>query len=261
MNREIIEHIQNSLDQVEQEYEVKVLYACESGSRAWGFESEDSDYDVRFIYVRQPDWYLSINVENKRDVIELPLDEVWDINGWDVRKALQLYFKTNPSLNEWLGSPIIYREEGSLAESLRQLAGQFYNSVSASYHYRSMAKKNFREYLQKDEVPLKKYLYCLRPTLAAKWIEEGRGVAPMEFESLVEGLISPGALYDEIQRLVEVKRQSGEVGTGAKSIPIHNFLREEIDRWENEAPEKKDPEKDMRSLNELFREVIQEAWE
>ena len=102
--------ILRELANLEKEHQVKILFACESGSRAWGFPSQDSDYDVRFIYLHPQDWYLSIEVERKRDVIELPISDDLDITGWDLRKALQLFKKTNPPLLEWLGSPIIYAE-------------------------------------------------------------------------------------------------------------------------------------------------------
>jgi predicted nucleotidyltransferase len=100
--------ILEQLEQIEQEEQVTILYACESGSRAWGFPSQDSDYDVRFIYLHKPEWYLSIY--DKRDVIERPINNMLDINGWDLRKALNLFRKSNPPLLEWLQSPIQYKE-------------------------------------------------------------------------------------------------------------------------------------------------------
>ena len=101
--------IHSRLIEIEAKNAIKIVYACESGSRAWGFPSANSDYDVRFIYIRPVDWYLSIY--EKRDVIEYPIDEQLDISGWDLKKALQLLRKTNPPLLEWLGSPIVYLEE------------------------------------------------------------------------------------------------------------------------------------------------------
>ncbi len=98
--------IKIQLKKIEREHKVKILYAIESGSRVWGFASQDSDFDVRFIYVHHKDWYLSI--ESKRDVIEMPLEGDLDINGWDLTKALGLFRKSNPPLYEWLQSPIVY---------------------------------------------------------------------------------------------------------------------------------------------------------
>ena len=182
----IEQDIARTLDAVERENDVRVLYACESGSRAWGFASEDSDYDARFIYVNRPNWYLAVDLEEKRDVIELPIEDTLDVNGWDVRKALRLFRKSNPPLMEWLGSPIVYREVGPLAKSLRQLAADFYYPTKCSYHYLRMAQTNYRQYLKGSDIWLKKYFYVLRPLLAVLWIERGLGVVPTEFCSLVE---------------------------------------------------------------------------
>ena len=109
------EEIQRSIDEIEQSENVTVLYACESGSRAWGFHSQDSDYDVRFIYAHPPDWYLSVDLEKKRDVIERPILDDLDVSGWDLRKSLQLFRKSNPPLLEWLDSPIVYRDRFDVA--------------------------------------------------------------------------------------------------------------------------------------------------
>ncbi|MDX1563983.1 MAG: nucleotidyltransferase domain-containing protein, partial [Phycisphaeraceae bacterium] len=151
------DEINNIIDNIEAEEDVRILYACESGSRAWGFHSSDSDYDVRFIYVRRPEWYLSIDIASKRDVIELPVDEVLDVNGWDLNKALQLFQKTNPPLYEWLGSPIVYRDRLGLAEALRDLAPTFYCDKAAGYHYLRMAQNNHRAYLKRNQIATKKY--------------------------------------------------------------------------------------------------------
>ena len=119
------EEILKRLDQIEREENVSIVYACESGSRAWGFESTDSDWDVRFIYVHGQDWYLSIDVEEKRDVIERPVNDELDISGWDLRKALKLV-RRSPPLLEWLSSPIISKETKSLppAKAMKDFAKQ-----------------------------------------------------------------------------------------------------------------------------------------
>lgn len=142
--------IRARLLEIEAWSEVRVLFACESGSRAWGFPSKDSDYDVRFLYLHPIDWYLSI--EERRDVIELPIDEQLDINGWDLRKALKLFRKSNLLLYEWLGSPIVYTEPFSTAARLRELAGVYYSPAACIYHYLHMAQENYREYLKGEQV-------------------------------------------------------------------------------------------------------------
>lgn len=165
----MVQKIVQQLKNIEEQRNVKIIFACESGSRAWGFPSQDSDYDVRFIYVRTIDSYLSIS--EQRDVIELPISDLLDINGWDLRKALNLLRKSNPPFLEWLQSPIIYYEDPSVMDQIRNLAVNVFSVKATLHHYLSMAKGNFREYLQGDLVRAKKYFYVLRPILACLWIE------------------------------------------------------------------------------------------
>ena len=214
------------LERLEREHDVKVLFACESGSRGWGFASPDSDYDVRFIYVNRLSWYLT--VEPGRDVIEEPISGDLDVNGWDLRKSLQLLRQSNPTLLEWLRSPIMYREEADTMARMRTLAEQGFSSVRGYHHYVSMAKKNFREHLRGEEVRYKKYLYVLRPLLAARWIRDGRGVPPMRFAALAEMTLDDRPLLDEINRLLEVKMRAGEAATSPRWPGIHDFIEGEL---------------------------------
>lgn len=186
--------INATLAQVEAEHAVKILFACESGSRGWGFASPDSDYDVRFIYTHQPDWYLT--VFPGRDVIELPISEVYDVSGWDLRKALGLLRNGNATLVEWLSSPVVYHADPGFLGAIRAAAEQVSRPDRSFHHYLHMAKKNYREYLQGEMVRLKKYLYVLRPLLACIWIEQQRGAVPMRFQDLVDAIISDAALKD-----------------------------------------------------------------
>ncbi len=250
--------IQRQLTQLERDHGVSVLYACESGSRAWGFESTDSDFDVRFIYVRPSDWYVSIDLETRRDVIELPIDDELDINGWDARKALQLFRKTNPPLIEWLFSPIVYRENGWLANRMRQLAPEIYNFTSARYHYYHMAARNFREYLRGETVIRKKYLYVLRPLLAVNWIENGLGIVPTEFDRLVSETVSDITLNAEITELLQLKRSGHELDRGAPFPAIQKYVESELDRHANEPKIHSKPKANLDTLNLMFRDVLRE---
>ena len=159
--------IKEKLREIEKQENVRILLAVESGSRAWGFASPDSDYDVRFIYVRQKEDYLKL--ESVRDVIELPIDDMLDINGWDLQKTLRLLYKSNPTLFEWFSSPIIYMET-EFADQFRRVMSNYFSSKRSLYHYISMAEGNYREYLKRDMVRAKKYFYVLRPVLACRWI-------------------------------------------------------------------------------------------
>lgn len=253
---EIQAEIKRQIQRIEGEHNVRVLYACESGSRAWDFESSDSDYDVRFIYVRPADWYLTIDIENRRDVIELPINDDLDINGWDVRKAFQLLRKTNPPLIEWLFSPIVYLESGWLAERMRKLVPEIYNFTSARYHYYHMASRNFREYLRGDTVIRKKYLYVLRPLLAVNWIENGLGVVPTEFDRLVANTVTDSSLQSEIAELLRLKRTGQELDHGAPFPAIQKYVESEMERHSQFSKTQLDPHCDLDQLNALFREVV-----
>lgn len=221
-------HIQETLSSIEAEHGVRILYACESGSRGWGFDSADSDWDVRFIYRHPRDWYLSI--EEGRDVIELPTDGLLDVNGWDLRKSLRLMKKSSPVLLEWLSSPIVYREDAAAMAAYRLLAQDFYQPAACLHHYLHMAKGNFREYLQGEEVWLKKYFYVLRPILACMWIERGLGAVPMAIDNLVDGVMKDGELKNSIAKLTELKRSGVEMDKGLRITVIHSFIEREIAR-------------------------------
>lgn len=251
------DQIQAELDLIEQTQQVRILYACESGSRAWGFASADSDWDVRFLYVRPTDWYLTI--QHRREVIERPIDEVLDISGWDLPKALGLFHKSNPPLAEWLQSPIVYRETGTAAERLRALLSGWYSPMACLHHYLHMAQRNRREYLHGDVVWRKKYLYVLRPVLAMLWIERGLGPVPTEFGVLVDRLVDDTALRAAIDELLAQKMAGHELDRGPASPVISEFLDAALARFESlDAPpaESRDPE----VLDELFRAVLAETW-
>ena len=231
---EVLATILQCLQDIEARHRVTVLFACESGSRGWGFASPDSDYDVRFIYVNRLDWYLT--VEPGRDVIEQPISGDLDVNGWDLRKALKLLHSSNPVLLEWLRSPIVYRQDDELAPRLRVLAEEQLSLDRAYHHYVSMAKKNLREHLLGETVRYKKYLYVLRPLLAARWIRAGRGAPPMRFAELAQATLDDGALVAEINRLLEVKMRAGEAATSARWEGIHAFILSELEAALAHAP-------------------------
>jgi len=248
--------ILEQLRKVESDESVRVLFACESGSRAWGFPSEDSDYDVRFIYVHPQEWYLSIDLEQRRDVIERPIVDSLDVSGWDVRKALQLLHKSNPPLLEWLGSPIVYIDRGGLADRLRQFAGRFYSPTACTYHYLHMARGNVREYLKGDEVWLKKYFYVLRPLLAIRWIETHDERVPMEFGTLLDGARVDANVRARIDDLLVRKRAGVELDKGPKIPEISEFIETELLRLESVTLEKAGSAGAHEELNRLFREVV-----
>ena len=254
------ERIKASLLEIEREEGVRIFYACESGSRAWGFPSADSDYDVRFLYIRPRDWYLSVDVELKRDVIERPITDELDVSGWDIRKALMLLKKSNPPMLEWLGSPIVYHEETGIADRVRSLLPFYYSPKACLHHYLHMARGNYREYLKGETVRVKKYFYVLRPVLAVKWIEAGYGVVPTEFGVLVERLVEDPALKETIADLVERKRDGRELDRGPAIPRIGEFIAGELERLEAVSDEYDAPKTTTEKLNEVFRASLAEAW-
>ena len=172
-----------------------------------------------------------------RDVIELPISGELDVNGWDLRKALALLRESNPTLLEWLGSPIVYREDAGAMTRFRTLAQDVFSNAKGWHHYASMAKKNFREHLQAEEVRYKKYLYVLRPLLAARWIRARSGVPPMRFAELAQHTLDAtrdAALIAEINALLEVKMRAGEAATSPRWPGIHAFIEAELARNEAE---------------------------
>jgi uncharacterized protein len=211
---------------------------------------------VRFIYLRSTKWYLTI--QNKRDVIERPIDRVLDISGWDLPKALALFRKSNPPLLEWLQSPIVYREDGTLASRLRNFMPHYYAPIACMYHYLHMAQGNHREYLQGDRVWTKKYFYVLRPVLACLWIERGLGVVPTEFSTLVDRLVDNGELRNAIDKLLNLKRRGRELDRGRRIPEISDFLDRELARLsaENEFPP---VTKDPNVLDQLFIKTLIET--
>jgi len=256
--------ILEALERIELEYDIRILFACESGSRGWGFSSPDSDYDARFVYMHRQPWYLTVNERTgpgqpQRDVIELPIDDELDVSGWDLRKALRLLSKSNPTLSEWLRSPIVYRQEPAMAAGLVRLADEFYSPIAAWHHYFSMAKGNFRGYLKGERIRTKKYLYVLRPILACQWIETQQGPPPMAFEMLLDGLMPTGPIRIAVDQLLAKKRVSAEVEDGPRIPEISDFLEAEIDRMQRGPPRLPEGSGQQVMLDDYLRDTLANA--
>ena len=216
--------ILRELKKIEEQENVKIIMAIESGSRAWGFASPDSDYDVRFIYVRKEEDYLKL--EKTRDVIEWKLDDVLDINGWDIKKALQLLHNSNPTVFEWCASPIIYWETEEFAW-LKNILPQYFSVKKSLYHYWHTSETHYKTHLLNDEVNIKKYFYALRPILAAKWILDKRSAPPMLFEELVEEELKM-ELVPEVNRLLALKKTLPEMGKAPRIQIINDYIEREL---------------------------------
>ncbi len=245
--------IQKKISEIEKQEQVKIIYALESGSRAWGFASPDSDYDVRFIYVRRPDFYLKL--EKTRDVIEWQLDDTLDINGWDLQKALRLLKGSNPTLFEWADSPIIYRytEEWN---RLKSLLSQYFSPKAGFHHYLNIAINNYKTCRKGDMVRLKKYFYVIRPLLACKWILDKNSPPPVFFQTLAEAELEP-ELQPVIHKLLDLKMHSPET----ELCPQIEDLNRYIDRNLKELPDslpflKQETPCGYEELNRIFLSII-----
>lgn len=251
--RDIKREINDKLNEIEEKEGVRVLHAVESGSRAWGFASPDSDYDVRFVYVRSKEDYLRL--DEPRDVIEWQLDEVLDINGWDLRKALKQFSKGNATLFEWSGSPIVYRTTEDWGR-IREVSKQFFSEKTAVCHYFGIANSTYQGYLLGDTVRYKKYFYALRPLLAAQYIENYHTAPPVLFSDLLR-LDMPQELRKAIDELLAIKKHTTEKKESPHIPEIIDFIESELIRQkEISANMPDDQNKGWGALNRIFAEII-----
>ncbi|WP_119301255.1 nucleotidyltransferase domain-containing protein [Dongia deserti] len=247
---------QRRLDLIERAHGCRILFAVESGSRAWGFPSPDSDYDVRFVYAMPADWYLS--VYPGRDVIETPIEDGMDVSGWDIRKALHLVLKSNAVISEWMESPIIYRREAAALKRLRTFADRMLNPRALTYHYLHLARRQAAAKLARDRIALKRYFYALRPALALRFLRLRSGRRPpMHLQALIDGTDPPAATIKIIGRLVAAKSRIREMGSGPRIPALDRLIAVEIaaaTEAAGEAPGRLPA--DMDAADRLFRSVI-----
>lgn len=255
----MIAEIKKELSALKTSLDIKILYAVESGSRAWGFASTNSDWDVRFIYVHRLEWYLRI--DEPKDNYEKILPNDIDLAGWELKKALKLFHKSNPPLLEWLNSPLIYMEQGATATRLRELMSSYFNPISCLHHYLHMAEGNYRDYLQKDTVRTKKYFYVLRPILACDWIYQTNTMAPMAFSTLLETQVHDPLILEIINQLLEQKTSGEELGEGPRIEKLNLFLEDRM-RFHQDLVKTlhKTERMSNEKLNQLFRDTIDDIW-
>lgn len=227
--------IQEKLRKIEIDNDCQILLAVESGSRGWGFESLDSDYDVRFIYSKPVEWYLDVQENLSDSIVEMQDNGLYDFAGWELRKTLRLLQKSNPTLFEKIQSPIIYVANDSFKTEFLSLAKESFKPISTIYHYLSMAKGNFSEYLDKDFVNLKKYLYVFRPVICMMYIEKYDQMPLMLFEDMRRQVDIPANISMQLDRLLELKRNSSEMDNLPQIAEVNAYLKEKIDYFESIA--------------------------
>lgn len=231
----------------------EILFACESGSRAWGFASSDSDYDVRFVYLRKSEQYLRLKA--LRDVCEAEMNEIYDINGWDLKKFFTLLLGSNPAIFEWANSPIVYKTSAKW-EKIAEILPDFLDCKKLLFHYYNTAKNHVRMYLQDEQVLYKKYLYALRPLLACRWLLARNKAVPMDFRELCAAVL-PGNLQGAINELLSIKQSSQKSQNGARIAQIDDFIAAEFRQIKLEMekyPKGKKPDESV--LDKLFVEFL-----
>lgn len=244
------------IKEIEKKENVKILHAVESGSRAWGFASPDSDYDVRFIYVRDRDSYLSL--QGMKDFLDWELNDVLDINGWDLKKALQHFHKSNATLFEWANSPVVYWTTDEWKELYESTARQYFSTKSALYHYYGTANKNYKEHLSADMVKYKKYFYVLRPILACKWIEQRKCPPPVLFEKLAASVLEED-MKPVVAELLEKKVRMSESDKAPRVEALDQYIEKNLEYYKIMAGEMTDDRKtEWEPLEEKFREMLRE---
>lgn len=253
MTKTIEDRIKAKLREIEHEKNVRIIYACESGSRAWGFPSTDSDYDVRFIYVHPTPWYLGIT--QKRDVIEVPVDRVLDINGWDIKKVMILLRKSNGPLLEWLTSPVVYSEEPQALKSIKEILPRTFLAKTACWHYLSMARGMMETINFAEQPRIKTYLYALRSVLCCLWIIKMRIQPPVLFKVMVDHPLTDHRVKEQIERLIGKRAKGGEKDTLGRIAGIDAFLTETMAEIEMNVPENT-PVPDVEVYDRVFQEIL-----
>lgn len=258
VSEEMRAHVVAKLAGTAASHGVRILLAVESGSRAWGFGSPDSDYDVRFVYTHPAEWYVSLS--ERRDVIEAPLDDrLVDLAGWDARKALRLLLRGNPALYEWLVSPITYAEDGGFRTEARRLFERHASRKVLAHHYWSIARTQMRAEIESQAEPrLKKYFYVVRPLLSLQWVIGNGGPPPMQIGALLAEADIPAPVRGEVEALLAAKRTTPELGRGHHIEAIDAWARDLIERC-NPAQldlDGQEPPGTRREADSLFRRTI-----
>lgn len=247
----MINLITQKLQETEKEKNIIILHAVESGSRAWGFASPDSDYDIRFIYKNTPEWYISL--WEKKDVIEFMTEEDLDGSGWDLAKTLKLLAKSNAPLMEWLFSPVVYYQDDRFLKQMQEFATDCFSPIATLHHYLGTTK-NFMDVCDAEKVKLKSYFYALRSALAGKWIIENNSIPPVAFSELL--YLAPTEVNEIISQLLKIKAEKDEKYLHPKETVITDYLKQTIMYNQDNASKLPSGKKINDDLNDFFRTEI-----
>lgn len=244
--------IQNKLAEIEEVHGLKILFACESGSRGWGFPSPDSDFDVRFIYVKPLHFYLSIMGND--DHLSFPINDELDIYGWDLKKVLKLVGKSNTTPFEWLQSPVIYKEEEGFRNRLWSLCQDYFSKKTNTNHYLGIAKGALATMANKDEIKIKKLFYVLRPLLSAIWCLEKGTIAPMEIVPLMS--LMPADVRVVVEALITQKTTTPEGFVVKIPVELKKYIEEQFERCNIAVNGVTKQSMDSKVLNDFFINTI-----
>ena len=250
--------ITGHLADLSKQYECRILFACESGSRAWGLPSPDSDFDVRFIFVHPKRRYLSI--EDHRDTIETVFPDDIDIAGRELRKALRVFSTCNMSLNEQIRSPIVYEAQSGFLERLRSLIPTYFDKRRALFHYVKISEQAISQGLDGLSIGVNRFFYVLRPLLACEWIEANDSMPPTEFQRLLEADILTLNLTNEVIDIVHRKAASMHNDPVKLSKDLLYWITESLKQYQDAVRHLSAAAKpvSLEPLNQLFIESIEE---
>jgi predicted nucleotidyltransferase len=228
-DQSVVDDIDHELSAVTIDHQVALPMAVESGSRAWGFPSPDSDYDCRFVFVRPLEHYLS--PWPARDVIESEPRGLLDINGWDLKKAVELLVKGNAVILEWVQSPIVYRADQRFVADFLALADRVTHRGLLASHYVHVAETQWDRFVTDQETaPLKKLFYSLRPAVALRWLRQHPDsmFPPMSLPDLMAQAALPTELVAAIDALIRLKAVTREMGTSQVPDAVRTFILGEL---------------------------------
>ncbi|MCB9260939.1 MAG: nucleotidyltransferase domain-containing protein [Flavobacteriales bacterium] len=247
--------ITKKLEEIENQLGIKILWACETGSRAWGFPSPDSDFDIRLIYVHRPEWYFT--VKEKEDHLSFMMEDgMFDITGWELRKSLRLLLRSNPPLLERLQSPIVYKSMEGFQAAMLDLAKQFYSRLATMHHYLSMAKKGMEHLESNQTFKLKSFFYVLRCSVVCRWVEQREDIPPIVFQQALNGLDVDSLIHSDIHRLVELKANQKEDYRHCGEERLMHFVKENLKMAENVVGSLRVAKCDVKQLDKFFFETV-----
>ncbi|HEY9909333.1 MAG TPA: nucleotidyltransferase domain-containing protein [Thermosynechococcaceae cyanobacterium] len=252
-----LDKLRNLLCEVEFEHNISVIYGLESGSRAWGFESQNSDYDVRFLYIRPINWYLCI--EKRDDVLEFGTSDDIDLNGWDLRKSLLFLRQSHPVLLEWLRSPVVYVEQPGIVQQMREIGEEFFAPRSSVHHYIGWAERILHRYFQHSDLAAKRYFYVMRPILCCRWIETVGGQPPLLMQELITAIEMPVETKLALENLIERKRAGYELDSVGRIPALDKYISEVLPQIKEFLVTLPKPEyAPFELLNPLFHQALEE---